>query len=192
MRMVGMTAAGNRGLTRSVAAALVLFASSVSAGNDVGGRSEPAGLEAVRRLLTDLGPRAAVERLAADSVAFYAFLRAVAEARDESLDVAVQLVAASDGYAKDSLVEALSAALLRKPEAVLVRGTSGIPLPEVCAYDPFTPISSNRTRQQFLAALQPRERAVAGVNRLDLARPKQLCLGALAQLKANVPARYTP
>jgi len=189
-----MTPEGNRRCTCSAAAALslVLVASSLPAGADGGGRSVPGGLQAVRQLVADLGPRGAINRLAADSVAFYAFLGGVAEAKDEWLDLAVQLVAVSDGYARDSLVEAFSGALERKPEEVLVRGASGIPLPVVCAYDPFMPISSIRTRQQFFAALEPRERAVTGVKRLDLAAAKQACLAALAKLKANVPARYTP
>jgi hypothetical protein len=157
-----------------------------------GSRKSQASPETVRQLIAKLGPRGAFERLVnnPDQSAFYDLLGGVASAKREWLDLVTQLAPVSQGYGEEMLAAALSEALERDPIAILERRGSGIRLDRVCGYDPFQAVNSVRTRKQFLQALQPRERAVAAVNRSDLARAKNECIAAIARLKADSTLEY--
>ena len=182
-----------RGNRRVILMALVgLIGTSLAGGTPQSLRKSEASPETVRRLIAKLGPRGAVERLVnnPDQSAFYGLLAGVASARREWLDLATQLAPVSQGYGEEMLVAALSEALERDPIAILERGGGGIRLDRVCGYDPFSPVSSLRTQKQFLQALRPRERAVAAVNRVDLAKAKDECIAAMARLKADATLRY--
>ena len=155
-------------------------------------RKSGASPQTVRRLIAKLGPRGALERLVnnPDQSAFYGLLAGVASAKRDWLDLATQLAPVSQGYAEEMLVTALSEALERNPIAILERRGPGIRLDRVCGHDPLGMVNSVRTREQFLQALQPRERAVAAVNRTDLAIAKDECVAAMARLKADPALPY--
>jgi len=182
-----------RGYRCVISMALVgLIGTSLAGRSPQDARKSEVSPEIVRRLIARLGPRGAVERLVndPDQSAFYGLLAGVANAKRDWLDLAAQLAPVSQGYGEEMLVEAMSRALERDPTAILERGGIGIRLDRVCGYDPLRPVSSLRTRKQFLQALQPRERAVAAVNRPDLAKAKNECITAMARLKADSTLEY--
>lgn len=178
-RRTGLGAAG------TLAAVL---ACTPSAGN------EPPALsvETARKLIAELGPQKAAERVASDSPQLEAVASGVAGGRLEWLDVGVQLVGTDEAYLKDRLLQAFSNALQHDAAAVLERGAAGVPLGAVCGYDPFTGVDNPGTLGQFNQALASRERAVARIRRADLAAAKSTCLTALTHLKAVGASRYAP
>ena len=171
---------------------LVLAAVLVSALSQAGEPASAFSVETARKLIAELGPQKAAEQLSNDSTMLEGVASGVASARHEWLDVGVQLVGPAEAYLKDRLVQAFSYALQHDAPAVLERGAAGLPLEAVCGYDPFTGVDRLPTRREFDQALAPRERAVAGVKRGDLAAAKSTCLAALAHLKTVGAKHYEP
>src|SRR5262245_7759844 len=136
--------------------------------------------DAIHHLIQVSGAEKAAQALAEDTPRFHAVLRSIGTAKPEWLGVAQELWRGSVGYSREMLESALAAALERKPEAVL--GLT-VPLDTICGYDPLTPISSLRTRDQFLRALEPRAAALARVVRPELREEKEKCLKALMALR---------
>ena len=173
-------------------APFVLVTVLLSAPGQSSGPAAAPSPEAVRGMISELGPRQAAEQVSNDSTFLEAVASGVASARREWLDVGVQLLGPAEDYLKDRIVEALGYALQHDPTAVLERGAAGVPLDAVCGYDPFRADDNPPTLGQFFQALAARERAVARVTRADLASAKGTCLAALAQRKAAGARQYAP
>ena len=152
----------------------------------------PFTAESVSKLIADVGPQKAAEQVLNDSARLEAVAAGVAGGRPEWLEVGTQLIGVADSYLKDRLTQAFSIVLQREPTAVLARAASGLPLPAVCGYDPFTAAETQPTRRQFDEAVTQRERAVAAVRSAELAAAKGACLEAVAGLRVAGPNQYQP
>ena len=148
--------------------------------------------ESVSKLIADAGPQKAAEQVLNDSARLEAVAAGVAGGRPEWLDVGTQLIGVAESYLRDRLAQSFSIVLQREPSAVLARAASGLPLPAVCGYDPFTAAETAPTRRQFDEAVAQRERAVGAVRRAELAAAKDTCLDAVAGLRAAGARQYQP
>jgi len=178
---------------RAVRGASLLAASIVACAMGEAGQSTgPFTAETASRLIAELGPQQAAEQVLNDSAKLEAVAAGVAGGRPEWLNVGTQLIGVADSYLKDRLSQSFSIVLQREPTAVLARAASGLPLPAVCGYDPFTAAETPPTRRQFDEAVTLRERAVGAVQRADLAAVKGACLEAVAGLRAAGAKQYQP
>jgi hypothetical protein len=152
----------------------------------------PFTAESATRLIADLGPQKAAERVLNDSPTLEAVAAGVAGGSREWLDVGTQLIGVAESYLKDRLTQSFSIALQHDAAAVLARGAAGVPLQAVCSYDPLMGAETQPTRRQFESAVALRERAVGAVQRPDLAAAKSTCLNAVAELRATGGKQYQP
>jgi hypothetical protein len=152
--------------------------------------AEAVTADAAKRLIAELGPQQAAERVLNDSATLEAVAAGVAGGSREWLEVGSQLIGVADSYLKDRLTESFSIALQRDPAAVLALGASGVPVEAVCAYDPFTNAETPPTNRQFDEAIAQRERVVGAVRRTGLAEAKNACLEGVAALRGAGARRY--
>ena len=177
---------------RVIAAGALLLVVAMGWADAAGQPAAPFTAEAASRLIAEMGAQKAAEQVLNDSPTLEVVAAGVAGGSRAWLDVGSQLIGVADSYLEDRLTQSFSIALQRDPASVLARGTSGVPVQAVCAYDPFAAAETTPTRRQFDEAMALRERVVVAVRRADLAAAKSSCLEGLAALRSAGAKQYRP
>jgi len=147
----------------------------------------PRNLEEMRATIAARGSTAAARQIASDPAALELLASGVTGGRHEWLEVGVQIVGVAGPYVRERLIVAFGRALEGDPESVLA--ASGVPLNDVCGYDPLTLMSSLPPCKTLDRLLAPRLSALASVKRADLVDARDACVTAIARLKADAPNR---